>query len=76
MARIIGHVRITHGQNQMNGPAADVNMKTGIAHMISLPNARVEGLIMPNDAGSQAGRPGATSTAPRGAAASAKAPPR
>jgi lipopolysaccharide export system protein LptA len=50
MARIVGHVRITHGQNQLNGPAADVNMKTGIAHLISLPGARVEGLIMPNDA--------------------------
>lgn len=54
MARIIGHVRITHGQNQLNGPAADVNMKTGIAHLISLPGARVEGLIMPNDANTQA----------------------
>ncbi len=62
LARIIGHVRITRGQNQLNGPAADVNMKTGIAHMISLPNARVEGLIMPND----------TTAQPSGA----KAPPR
>ena len=34
IARIVGHVRITHGQNQINGPAADVNMKTGIAHMV------------------------------------------
>lgn len=50
MARIIGHVRITHGQNQLNGPAADINMKTGIAHIVSDPGQRVEGLIMPNDA--------------------------
>ncbi len=55
LAHIMGHVRITHGQNQINGPAADVNMKTGIAHMVSAPNARVEGIIMPNDAGSAAG---------------------
>lgn len=55
LAHIIGHVRITHGQNQINGPAADVNMKTGIAHMVSAPNARVEGIIMPGDAGSAAG---------------------
>jgi lipopolysaccharide export system protein LptA len=49
MARVIGHVRITRGQNQMNGPAADVNMKTGIAHLVSNPNQRVTGLIVPND---------------------------
>ena len=55
LAHIMGHVRITHGQNQINGPAADVNMKTGIAHMVSAPNARVEGIIMPNDAGNAAG---------------------
>ncbi|MBU6499367.1 MAG: hypothetical protein KGQ40_12640 [Rhodospirillales bacterium] len=50
LARLVGHVRITHGQNQLNGPAADVNMKTGIAHLISDPGQQVEGLIMPNDA--------------------------
>jgi lipopolysaccharide export system protein LptA len=55
MARIIGHVRITHGQNQLNGPAADVNMKTGIAHLVSGPQNRVEGLIMPNDTGPKGG---------------------
>lgn len=49
IARVIGHVRITHGENQMNGPAADVNMKTGIAHLISAPNRPVEGMIMPAD---------------------------
>jgi lipopolysaccharide export system protein LptA len=48
IARIVGHVRITHGENQINGPAADVNMKTGIAHIISAPGQPVEGLIMPN----------------------------
>jgi lipopolysaccharide export system protein LptA len=50
MARIVGHVRITHGENQSNGPAADVNMKTGIAHLVADASTRVEGLIMPNDA--------------------------
>jgi len=48
MARIVGHVRITRADNQLNGPAADVNMKTGIAHMISDPGQRVQGLLMPN----------------------------
>jgi lipopolysaccharide export system protein LptA len=50
MARIVGHVRITHGQNQVNGPAADVNMNTGIAHLVADASDRVQGLIMPNDA--------------------------
>jgi len=50
MARIVGHVRITHGENQSEGPAADVNMKTGIAHLVADASNRVQGLIMPNDA--------------------------
>ena len=55
MARVVGHVRITHGQNQINGPAADVNMKTGVAHMIgAAAGDRVQGLIMPNDTQSRA----------------------
>ncbi len=63
IARVVGHVRITHGENQMNGPAADVNMKTGIAHLISAPGGRVEGLIMPNSGQSgAAGLPGAPAT--------------
>ncbi|MCW3474847.1 LptA/OstA family protein [Limobrevibacterium gyesilva] len=68
MARIIGHVRITHGQNQLNGPAADVNMKTGIAHMISDPGQRVQGLIMPNDANAAAGAPTGGTAAPKAGA--------
>jgi lipopolysaccharide export system protein LptA len=50
MARIVGHVRITRGENQLNGPAADINMKTGIAHLISDPTQRVQGLIVPKNA--------------------------
>ncbi len=66
IARIVGHVRLTHGQNQLNGPAADINMKTGIAHIVSDPATRVQGLIMPNDANLQntpGGTPGAGKTA-------------
>jgi lipopolysaccharide export system protein LptA len=67
MARVIGHVRITHGDNQASGPAADVNMRTGIAHIVSAPNQRVEGLIMPNTA-QQATQPGGAAPAPKGTA--------
>jgi lipopolysaccharide export system protein LptA len=55
MARLGGNVRITRGQNQLNGAEADVNMKTGIATLIARtpgaaqPADRVHGLVMPND---------------------------
>lgn len=55
MARLGGSVRITRGQNQLNGAEADVNMKTGIATLVArTPGAgqtpgRVHGLVMPND---------------------------
>ena len=58
MSRIVGHVRITRGDNQINGPAADVNMKTGIAHMLSQPEQQVQGLIVPNAAKSPTPAPG------------------
>ncbi|MBV9537408.1 MAG: hypothetical protein JOY70_00595, partial [Acidisphaera sp.] len=67
IARLVGHVRITHGQNQINGPAADVNMKTGIAHLLSSASERVTGVIIPNDATLQsngAKAPAASSPAP------------
>jgi lipopolysaccharide export system protein LptA len=50
IARLVGHVRVTHGDNQMEGPAADVNMNTGIAHLVADAGDRVQGLIMPNSA--------------------------
>jgi lipopolysaccharide export system protein LptA len=56
MSRVVGHVRVTRGQNQLNGVAADVNMKTGIATMLSSAEQRVHGLIVPNDAQGDANR--------------------
>jgi lipopolysaccharide export system protein LptA len=49
LARVSGLVRITRGQNQLNGSEADVNMKTGIAHLVSGTGGRVQGLVIPND---------------------------
>ena len=37
------------GQNQLNGAEADVNMKTGIATLLSRKTGRVRGLVVPND---------------------------
>ncbi len=74
IARVLGHVRVTHGDNQINGPAADVNMQTGIAHIISAPGQRVEGLIMPN-AGQPAPAPTPGAPAAPAPAATPKAAP-
>lgn len=49
IARIGGSVRITRGQNQLNGSEAEVNMKTGISRLLSSTAGRVEGLVVPND---------------------------
>ena len=58
-ARLGGNVRITRGQNQLNGAEADVNMKTGIATLVSQKAVgsekpgRVHGLVVPNDESSK-----------------------
>jgi lipopolysaccharide export system protein LptA len=53
MARLGGNVRITRGQNQLNGAEADVNMKTGIATLVARTTGRVHGLVVPNDESSK-----------------------
>jgi lipopolysaccharide export system protein LptA len=63
IARLAGRVRITRGDNQIDGSEAEVNMKTGIARLLAGTGEKVQGLVMPNDAtnqqsGGQA-RPGA-----------------
>ena len=49
IARVAGNVRITRGQNQLNGAEANVDMKTGIARLLSGTTGRVQGLVVPND---------------------------
>ena len=53
MAVLVGDVRINRGQNQLAGAEAQVNMKTGVARLVSGQTNRVEGLIVPNDTTSQ-----------------------
>jgi lipopolysaccharide export system protein LptA len=71
-ARIVGHVRITRGENQVNGVAADVDLKSGISTLLSGPGERVAGMITPNQnqgaaTGSSAGGKGAKPAQPGGA---------
>jgi lipopolysaccharide export system protein LptA len=53
IARLAGRVRITRGDNQLDGSEAEVNMKTGIARLLAGTGQRVQGLVIPNDAASQ-----------------------
>lgn len=54
IAIVEGHARITHNNQQFNGAAADVNMKTGIARLRSAPSERTRGVIVPNEASTDA----------------------
>jgi lipopolysaccharide export system protein LptA len=49
IARVAGQVRITRGQNQLNGSEAIVNMKTGVSRLLAADEGRVQGLLVPND---------------------------
>ena len=57
LARIVGHVHVTRGENQLNGDAAIVNMKTGVATMTEAPGARVHGLVVPNEPQAKSAEP-------------------
>jgi lipopolysaccharide export system protein LptA len=54
IAHLGGHVRISRGDNQVNGSEAVVNMKTGVATLLAGDTGRVTGLVVPNDRSNQA----------------------
>jgi lipopolysaccharide export system protein LptA len=80
LARLVGHVHITRGLNQLNGDEAIVNMRTGVSTLTRVPGQRVEGLVVPNDplqrnqSDGQVGGAAPSGTAPGGAAKPAKRP--
>ncbi len=51
IARVAGNVRITRGQNQLNGSLAETNMKTGVSRLLAGPGARVQGMIIQEEGG-------------------------
>jgi len=69
IALLVDHVRITRGQNQLEGSEAEVNLKTGVSRLIAAQRGRVEGLIVPNEA------QGATSQSSPASGAKAQAGP-
>jgi lipopolysaccharide export system protein LptA len=72
IARLAGQVRITRGQNQLNGVEAEVNLKTGVSRLLSGPSGRVQGLVVPNDASNQQGPAALDLGAPKGQSAGRK----
>lgn len=56
IANLAGGVKITRGQNQLNGEFAEVNMKTGVSRLLSQPkpgagaSGRVRGVFQPKTA--------------------------
>jgi lipopolysaccharide export system protein LptA len=70
IARLAGKVRITRGQNQLDGSEAEVDLKTGISRLLASNTGRVQGLVMPND---QTSQPAATPAQPSPAATPAPA---
>ena len=53
IARVGGRVRITRGQNQLDGSEAEVNLKTGVSRLLAGNTGRVQGLVVPNEASRQ-----------------------
>ncbi len=46
IARVAGNVRITRGQDQLNGSLAETNLNTGVSRLLAAPGDRVEGVII------------------------------
>ena len=68
LARVLGNVRITRGENHVNGREALVNLNTGVSRIVSQPGQRVQGLIVPGSQGTQGAADPTTSltSPPRG----------
>jgi len=63
VAQLIGSVKLTRGDNQLNGDRAEVNLKTGVSRLLAAPDkkGRVRVLVIPGgDVGglSKGGLPG------------------
>ncbi|WP_374448372.1 LptA/OstA family protein [Stella sp.] len=68
IATLRGKVRITRGQNQLNGEYAVVDLNSGVSRILPAPPrdgqpSRVTGLFVPNREGGTAPAPGATAPA-------------
>lgn len=51
IATLTGNVRVTSGENQLNGAKAIVNLKTGVSRLVATKNQRIRVLIKPGEGG-------------------------
>jgi lipopolysaccharide export system protein LptA len=75
IAELIGGVKLTRGDNQLNGHRAEINLKTGVSRLLASEEGtgRVRGLFIPNGAtGGQATPGGGIPGLPSPAAGAAK----
>lgn len=49
IAVLTGDVKITRGDNQLNGDSAEVNLNTGVSRLFGKQNDRVRGIFTPDD---------------------------
>ena len=70
IALILGDVRITRGENQLNGARGVVDMKTGEAELLSTPGQRVQGLVVPNTVNPNTVNPNTVNNSPAAPASS------
>ena len=75
IARLIGNVHITRGQNQLTGQVAIVDLRTGVAQLQAGGQGRVKGLILPENAGKEMGTASAPAPGTAPAPATPAAPP-
>jgi lipopolysaccharide export system protein LptA len=65
-----GNVRITRGQNQLNGDFAEVNLNTGISRLLTRADGntggdgRVRGVFVPEKQDQRTGQPAGSSPLP------------
>ncbi|WP_022729672.1 LptA/OstA family protein [Fodinicurvata sediminis] len=62
-ATLEGNVKITRGNNQLNGDRAEIDLRSGVSRLLSTEGQGVSGLISPND-DEDSGSTGDSSNAP------------
>ena len=64
LATLTGNVKLTRGDNQLNGARAEVNFKTGVSRLLGRTGTRVHVILVPRDGEGPQGLPGFGPSAP------------
>ncbi|MFD1379535.1 LptA/OstA family protein [Fodinicurvata halophila] len=63
-ATLEGNVKVTRGNNQLNGDRAEINMRTGVSRLLATEGQGVSGLISPDEEDDTSGSSGNNDNAP------------